>query len=821
MDHLPYPDNPQGSPLACLEIPFICSEILRPNGGLSESSESVPSFNNYLGRVESNMYRWKKYHGDDDAREAQANIYFGLLKDILGPEFHVSNFVQFSKLSGERVISLADLEDQIRAVGPDIDAKRVKDLSLCANQLGKKLRMKSALANTISLSIEVLTWSLVTIVDPNHGLEFGFGTYSKDIFAAQLQKAGWCDRWTSTSCSSYPAPLLHYLSGFPPETHAGHESCTPLQCEAHQIRNWDSYVSHHVTDGCSCDSKGPTAKQIADIIDGDHVPLIKLTPTLGGDIDYKVVKAEFGTPFIAISHVWSGGLGNPNANKLPVCQLKFLYDGAKRCQQKEYGEGIFGMAHRLDFVWKRTKYYRKLLRILGDDDDDDVGAMSEPLESYLEMADRWALYGVNEISDSLYIWCDTLCIPVEKDKMYKNKNDITTNLKSRAINKMAFVYAAAMHVMVIDQTVRNLSYDHMSDLELAAKLLTSPWMTRCWTFQEACLARQFSFVLKDRLIDPRKWLFGNPSHRGSSKFDWALKRGCLSKITSMPDIMNQSVQNLPECQLNRFVSVWNHLAQRSTTQAEEFHGLLAVMLNLSAAEILNYKDKDLMNAQDRRMLAVLRSQDSLPLSMLLLSYPKDILLVRGFHWVPRYPSGILYEKLGSMTWDTNGAGLRFLPSDTKSILLNLGEKKRLHKKHCIVINRPSSEYTDPVEHQLIRLEFLHPFSESSKECEDKENFVLLHEYVNGDYNSPFGGLGACFTLSGHSNCKGIRLTFVCPLQYQSTPYEHFQEPKTKQKSVQKQTVQDLLAESIPEDVVCLLECCWSFWSYSKLLLTPF
>ena len=30
--------------------------------------------------------------------------------------------------------------------------------------------------------------------------------------------------------------------------------------------------------------------------------------------------------YIAISHVWSDGLGNPNENSLPLCQPEFLYD---------------------------------------------------------------------------------------------------------------------------------------------------------------------------------------------------------------------------------------------------------------------------------------------------------------------------------------------------------------------------------------------------------------------------------------------------------------------------------------------------------------
>lgn len=42
------------------------------------------------------------------------------------------------------------------------------------------------------------------------------------------------------------------------------------------------------------------------------------------DLAARIVKSTPEIPYIAISHVWIDGLGNPNANSLPVCQLARL-----------------------------------------------------------------------------------------------------------------------------------------------------------------------------------------------------------------------------------------------------------------------------------------------------------------------------------------------------------------------------------------------------------------------------------------------------------------------------------------------------------------
>jgi hypothetical protein len=57
------------------------------------------------------------------------------------------------------------------------------------------------------------------------------------------------------------------------------------------------------------------------IISTGGIPLACVEINKQGEVRLKVTRMTHGTPFVALSHVWSDGLGNPAANSLPQCQL--------------------------------------------------------------------------------------------------------------------------------------------------------------------------------------------------------------------------------------------------------------------------------------------------------------------------------------------------------------------------------------------------------------------------------------------------------------------------------------------------------------------
>jgi Heterokaryon incompatibility protein (HET) len=100
-------------------------------------------------------------------------------------------------------------------------------------------------------------------------------------------------------------------------------------------------------------------------------------------------------------------------------------------------------------------------------------------------------------------WIDSLCVP-EK-----------TELRTDAIHRMAKVYGEATVTLVLDTGLRICS-STQPVAEVALRIITSVWMRRVWTLQEALLARNLTFLLKDTLLplDQLLWQILQPACLG-------------------------------------------------------------------------------------------------------------------------------------------------------------------------------------------------------------------------------------------------------------------------------------------------------------------
>ena len=118
--------------------------------------------------------------------------------------------------------------------------------------------------------------------------------------------------------------VVHMLQ---PDITGGHDMCNETACCARQraFISATSYRTRHVDDQCSCDFF--IADDIAlswPLTDG-YLPLIRFredSPTSRLDID--IISSKDSPKYLALSHVWADGLGNWEANALPMCQLKSI-----------------------------------------------------------------------------------------------------------------------------------------------------------------------------------------------------------------------------------------------------------------------------------------------------------------------------------------------------------------------------------------------------------------------------------------------------------------------------------------------------------------
>ncbi|KAI0759043.1 hypothetical protein C8Q74DRAFT_281064 [Fomes fomentarius] len=97
-----------------------------------------------------------------------------------------------------------------------------------------------------------------------------------------------------------------------------HEACTDTTCMAYQTSDSD-YRTLHVDSNCNCPFLGVEQTDLQNALARNQIPVVFVSDNLS----LRVADSE-KTTFIAISHVWADGLGNPHQNALPTCQIRRL-----------------------------------------------------------------------------------------------------------------------------------------------------------------------------------------------------------------------------------------------------------------------------------------------------------------------------------------------------------------------------------------------------------------------------------------------------------------------------------------------------------------
>jgi hypothetical protein len=100
-----------------------------------------------------------------------------------------------------------------------------------------------------------------------------------------------------------------------------HSSCSLARCSAAQVELC-SYKTKHIRDD-NCGFLEVDVATLYDILKTNELPLIESRALLPED-SLRIIASDKETRYVAISHVWSHGLGNAEKNALPRCQLFYL-----------------------------------------------------------------------------------------------------------------------------------------------------------------------------------------------------------------------------------------------------------------------------------------------------------------------------------------------------------------------------------------------------------------------------------------------------------------------------------------------------------------
>ena len=189
----------------------------------------------------------------------------------------------------------------------------------------------AALIEDVDSSLRVFTYSKgdapLTNVSPPH---IRYAYFAKKLHDQQA----WCPSMTARIGRNMRIAGLYYTSLVPALTiEQNHDRCNTNLCVASNIEKASYSVRHvlayclcrrpgcsHQQDGlCACEHLATPDMQFRRAFDDEGFPVITLR---GGTIEVK--RYEFGINYVAISHPWSDGRGNPTSNALPICQLRSI-----------------------------------------------------------------------------------------------------------------------------------------------------------------------------------------------------------------------------------------------------------------------------------------------------------------------------------------------------------------------------------------------------------------------------------------------------------------------------------------------------------------
>ncbi|KAK1585870.1 uncharacterized protein LY79DRAFT_670705 [Colletotrichum navitas] len=436
-------------------------------------------------------------------------------------------------------------------------------------------------------------------------------------------KAGWCPgdvgkiRDTFTSIEAF-----YYLQNFKADSTAAdlHRDCREYGCNLRIPA-----VPKHESPGCECPGMMTFEEgHLIEIYQKGDIPCFAIGRLEDGGLGVALTSISIDQEsqkdpenhYIALSHVWSEGMGNVQANTLPFCQLAYvMHWSMMACQAIQ------------------DKLQEKETTGTG------ISVQTKPK--------------IRQIN----LWIDTMCCPATPGYG-----------KNLCLSRMRDIYANAYGVLVKSAvlqatSVRDIFADTSKGLiDVAAHIYTSPWMRRMWTLQEGVLAGasrargvgdRLCFAFRDGLLSLESvvnLLKQAPKHEASLAFRFIAEFRDLSvSMWQRPD-----ETNTPGQPLNLFLQMLvNALKYRSLTVASDEVICLATLLDLrikttrGEVEPLIGDGETPEDGMCQLWLRVetLQGASGLPGDVIFSRVPR--IQVPGFRWAPR--TLVQYAKYGNMS----------------------------------------------------------------------------------------------------------------------------------------------------------------------------
>lgn len=224
------------------------------------------------------------------------------------------------------IVPMLTLRKELRLV----DA-RIQPEAIGGSPLTRCLRTVTELVGLshfdVMLSVRILcsaiTYGLVSIF-PSRIKTIGFDDTGLTSFEKDMTEANWCPmRIDWLRCSSFRKQYVASL--LPSHEKASHRGCSTRECSLRPT-SLDQMQPKHKSESCNgvCQSVIFDEAELVRILRSGGIPGVEQRQTEQG-LSYHIVDV-IGREYIAISHVWSHGLGNPATNALPLCRVLDLFE---------------------------------------------------------------------------------------------------------------------------------------------------------------------------------------------------------------------------------------------------------------------------------------------------------------------------------------------------------------------------------------------------------------------------------------------------------------------------------------------------------------
>ncbi|KAI0139075.1 hypothetical protein F4776DRAFT_617959 [Hypoxylon sp. NC0597] len=203
------------------------------------------------------------------------------------------------------------------------------------------------------------------------------------LLAERMSSIGWCPHHIRRICGTLSPDKAYFISFLNRHERPGidHSLCSETSCTANDV-NEETYETLHASQDCQCSMVGVDEARLAEILRQGKIPIVRVeTDRTTNRPRLKLIATSMSNKYVAVSHVWADGLGNPRSNSLPQCQIKRLARQISALPKGNKFGTLFNQLHSSGYFWA-----------------DWVPAIQTASED-LQQTSRW-------------FWMNTLCVPM-------------------------------------------------------------------------------------------------------------------------------------------------------------------------------------------------------------------------------------------------------------------------------------------------------------------------------------------------------------------------------------------------------------------------